>query len=98
MRDEVRGKKRKGVGCCVEHGKIDHLACEITYNSSCLCLALAGGAGSKHRLPTEQAAKHGSESEERLVAKRVGFVSCCRVMFFGRSCIARRLVFFLNFW
>lgn len=82
------------MGYCVEHGKIDRLACGITYNCSCLRLALSRGAGSKHRLPAEQTAEHGSESEERLVAKRVGFVACSRVSLFGRSCIARRLVFF----
>jgi len=68
-RDEVRGKKRKGVGCCAEHGKIDHLACGITYNSSHLCAEPAVCSG-------EHASTAGrpTKSEERLVPKRL--VSC----------------------
>lgn len=36
----------------MEHGKIDHLACGITYNASHLCMVEeVCGAGSVHRLP-----------------------------------------------
>lgn len=91
MRDEVRGKKRKGVGCCEEHGKIDHLACGITYNASHLSLALVVcGAGSVHRLTagrvSERARRALGSDAVRLLLRvivvgstffRVSFVDFC---------------------
>ena len=91
MRDEVRGKKRKGVGCCVEHGIIDHLACGITYNASHLCMALeVCGAGSVHRQPADRVSER---ARRALGSEAVGLL--LRVIVVrprSRSCIARRLV------